>query len=190
MTQEGDITVHAIDFDDDNNIVITENGKLISARDLTLHTYNGGIEVTDDTIANRNLNILVDNKGDIELGRDVVVGGDVTVKTGSGDITMGKRGAAGVEVHTVTSTGGSIDIETGKGNISIGHNAANDPTIVAEQNITLYAKEGIITVDGKTETKQGDITVHAHNEDPAAGDNIVILHNGILDSGRDLTNCR
>ena len=187
MTQEGDITVHAIDFDDDNNIVITENGKLISARDLTLHTYNGGIEVTDDTIANRNLNILVDNKGGIELGRDVVVGGDVAVKTGSGDITMGKRGAAGVEVHTVTSTGGSINIETGKGNISIGHNAANDPTIVAEQNVTLYAKEGIITVDGKTETKQGDITVHAHNEDPAAGDNIVILHNGILDSGRDLT---
>ena len=187
MTQEGDITVHAVDFDDDNNIVITENGKLISTRDLTLHTYNGGIEVTDDTIANRNLNILVDNKGDIELGRDVVVGGDVTVKTGSGDITMGKQGAAGVEVHTVTSTGGSIDIETGKGNISIGHNAANDPTIVAEKNVTLYAKEGIITVDGKTETKQGDITVHAHNEDPAAGDNIVILHNGILDSGRDLT---
>ena len=186
-TAEGDILVKAWDEKNDQNIVITHDGKLDSGRDLTLHTYNGGINVTDNTVAQRNLNVIVDNKGSIEFGKDVTVQGDVNLKTANGDITMGKRTDTGAtEIHTVTSTGGSIDIETGKGNISIGHNAANDPTIVAKQNVTLYAKEGIITVDGKTETKQGDITVHAHNEDPAAGDNIVILHNGILDSGRDL----
>ena len=185
-TWDGDISVHAVDDDTSKNLVITENGRLNSGRDLTLHTYNGSIEITDDTLAKRNLNVIVDNKGDIEFKRDVIVGGDVNIMTDDGDITMGKRTDNGTtEFHTVTSLGGSIDIETGKGNISIGHNAANDPTLVAEQNIMLSAKDGTITVDGKTETKQGDITVEALDKETTQ--NIVIRQNGILDSARDLT---
>ena len=185
-TWDGDISVHAVDDDTSKNLVITENGRLNSGRDLTLHTYNGSIEITDDTLTKRNLNVIVDNIGDVEFGRDVIVGGDVNIMTDNGDITMGKRADNGTtEFHTVTSLGGSIDIETGKGNISIGHNATNDPTLVAEQNIMLSAKDGTITVDGKTETKQGDITVEALDKETTQ--NIVIRQNGILDSARDLT---
>ena len=185
-TAEGNITVEALNKADAQNIVIEQNGKLVSGQDLTLHTYNGDITVTDNTLAKRNLNVLVDNKGSIEFGRDVTVGGDVKVITGIGNVTMGKRAGNGItEVHTVTSTGGSIDIETGKGNISIGHNAANDPTVVAKQDVKLSARNGIITVDGKTETEQGDITVEALDKE--TDQNIVIKQNGVLDSGRDLT---
>ena len=185
-TAEGDILVKAWDEKNDQNIVITHNGKLDSGHDLTLHTYNGGINVTDNTVAQRNLNVIVDNKGSIEFGKDVTVQGDVNLKTANGDITMGKRTDTGAtEIHTVTSIGGSIDIETGKGNISIGQNAASDPTIVADQNVKLTTQDGIITVDGKTMTKKGDITVIARDEDDPSEQNLVITMRGELDAGTE-----
>jgi hypothetical protein len=185
-TAEGDILVKAWDEKNDQNIVITHDGKLDSGHDLTLHTYNGGINVTDNTVAQRNLNVIVDNKGSIEFGKDVTVQGDVNLKTANGDITMGKRTDTGAtEIHTVTSTGGSIDIETGKGNISIGQNAASDPTIVADQNVKLTTQDGIITVDGKTMTKKGDITVIARDEDDPSEQNLVITMRGELDAGTE-----
>ena len=185
-TAEGDILVQAWDEDTDQNIVITHNGKLDSGRDLTLHTYNGSIEVTGNTTAKRDLNVIVDNEGSIEFGKDVKVHGDVNLKTANGDITMGKRTDTGAtEVHTVTSLGGSIDIETGKGNISIGQNAASDPTIDAYQNVKLTTQDGTITVDGKTMTKKGDITVIARDEDDPTEQNLVITMRGELDAGTD-----
>jgi DUF4097 and DUF4098 domain-containing protein YvlB len=96
---------------DNQNIVIEQDGKLDSGRDLTLQTYNGDIKVTDNTKAEHDLNVIVDNKGSIEFEKDVTVQGDVNIKTAEGDVTMGKRKEDGsTEVHTVTSTGGSIDI--------------------------------------------------------------------------------
>ena len=184
-TKKGDIIVLARDEDDTDNLIINMNGELDSGRDLTLSTYNGSIEVTDDTKAKQDLKVIVENKGDVEFWTDVTVKGDVNISTGEGDVTMGKSGTAGVEVHTVTSTGGSINIETDKGNIDIGHNAANDPTIVAEQNVQLTTKDGIITVDGKTMTKKGDITVIARDEDDSTEQNLVITVNGELDAGTE-----
>jgi hypothetical protein len=51
----------------------------------------------------------------------------------------------------------------------------------------LKTMDGTITVDGRTETHKGDITVVARDEDDPAGQNLIITMKGELDSGRDLT---
>ncbi|SDO87442.1 leukotoxin LktA like protein [Selenomonas ruminantium] len=170
-TDHGNIAVgHGINSDTGAIRLQTDNGDIQVGKDITAGK--------DVTISSHQGDIIV---GDIKLGND----GDVLAKSGNVSIKTDK-GVIGI-VKTVKAQNGSVDIETGEGSIGIGYNGADVPTVVAEQDITLTAKDGIINVDGKTQTIKGDISVYAHNEDPAAGDNIVLLQNGILDSGRDLT---
>ena len=67
------------------------------------------------------------------------------------------------------------------GNINIGE-LADGNTITAKENIDLYVADGIITVNGKTETEQGDITVIANDEDmdDDTTQDLVINQNGKL----------
>ena len=175
QTADGDIVMQAKNEKVDKNIVITENGKLISGRDLTLHTYNGGIEVTDDTVARRNLTVIVDNKGDVTFATSVDVQGDISADVKQGNITIGHEIMAGKD----------ISMKTGSGSIHIGNNGPDVRTVYAVGNIDMYVADGVINVYGKTETANGDITMQAKDE--YTDQNIVIAQNGKLISGRDLT---
>ena len=92
--------------------------------------------------------------------------GDVSIQTGQGTVAI---------VKTVTAQKGSIDVESGKGDILIGDNGADVKTVSAEQNVKLATQDGTIVVSGKTETRKGDITVLARDEDN--NNNLII--NGI-----------
>ena len=180
-TQEGDILAEAMDEETAQNIVITHNGVLDSGRDLTLHTYNGDIEVTDRTLAKRNLLVIVDNQGDISFGRDIAVAGDVDVTTNKGDITIGKN---------VSSEQGSVGIRTKGGSILVGDNDPDVETVTAYQDVKLTAEGGRIEVYGKTLTKKGDIIMSAGTDRDVAGDTgkrIVVARNGEIEAGRDAT---
>ena len=62
-TQEGDITVEALNKEKEGtgSIEITHNGMLDSGHDLTLHTSNGSIDVTGNTLAKHDLSVTIDN---------------------------------------------------------------------------------------------------------------------------------
>ena len=134
-TVEGDITVDAHDGNEEagDNLVIAHNGQLISGRDLTLHTYNGNIEVTDDTTAQRNLILTVDNRGDVTFDRNVDVEGTISAEVKQGDLTIGKELNAGEDISVKTgggniavgadvSAGRDVAMTTGGGNITVGEN--------------------------------------------------------------------
>ncbi|MBR1493546.1 MAG: hypothetical protein IJ601_00640, partial [Acidaminococcaceae bacterium] len=220
-TTHGDITVTALDDDTLQNLVIEQNGKLISGRNLTLKTYNGDIQVTDRTAAKQDLTVDIGNKGNIAFGVDVTVLGNIDMSTGDGDIFVGKDLTAGGKTNLITGSGdivvgysgngdinageditirtgsgkidviktvvsdnGSVSITNKNGDILIGSNGVDEETIAAKQNITLNAENGVISVFGKTETKEGDIKVRAWDEGEEP--DIVINQNGKLISGRDL----
>ena len=264
-TQNGDITVYAHDEDKPDNIVITQNGKLDSARDLTLHSYNGGITVTKDTTAQRDLTVIVENEGNVKFAENVTVSGNiyayagkgdmtvgkgltadksifvktgsghvtvgakvtaktdsVVVKTGGGNVTVGEDITAGTTVElssnagditvgdadggnvkaegnidittkaggievvkTVVSDDGNVKVTSDYGNVRIGSNGADVRTVYAKGDIDVHVTEGVIQVQGKTETAKGNITMDAHNEKDVQ--NIVINQDGKLVSGQDLT---
>ena len=180
-TADGDISMQAHNEQDNQNIVIEQDGKLVSGRDLTLHVYNGDIEVTDKTLAGKDFYAIVDNKGNISFERDVTTTGDLVFEVDDGDVTIN---------HTVTSTEGSINISSREGNIRIGDNGPTDETVTAKENVSLVTENGKIEVYGKTSTENGDITLKAANPQYIAGtdgQNIIIDHNGQIDSGQDAT---
>ncbi len=132
-TVEGDITVDAHDENEEagDNLVIAHNGQLISGRDLTLHTYNGNIDVTDDTTAQRNLILTVDNRGDVTFDRNVDVEGTISAEVKQGDLTIGKELNAGED----------ISVKTGGGNIAVGADVS------AGRDVAMTTGGGNITVE-------------------------------------------
>ena len=177
-TVEGDITVDAHDENEEagDNLVIAHNGQLISGRDLTLHTYNGNIEVTDDTTAQRNLILTVDNRGDVTFDRNVDVEGTISAEVKQGDLTIGKELNAGEDISVKTgggniavgadvSAGQDVAMTTGGGNITVGED------VTAGRNAELTTVAGDIAVgsdgtgsvtaekDVKVTTGDGDIDI-------------------------------
>ena len=153
-TQNGDITVEALDKEKKGtgNIVITQNGKLDSGRDLTLHTSNGSIDVTGNTLAKEDLTVTIENVGNVTFERNVDVTGNVVAKTGTGNITIGK---------TIT-TGKDVSMTVDTGNVKIGAN------VNAGQNANMQVGTGHIevgedvTAGGKVKldvTKSGSVTI-------------------------------
>ena len=174
-TLDGDITVVALEKDGNDvaerNVIITQNGKLDSGRDLNIHTYNGSIDVTGDTLAKQNLTVTVDNEGDVNFKENVKVKGTVTAEVGTGDITIGKKITAGNDVNMTVKDGDiqvgekvtadkDVNMTVGSGNILIGE------TVTAGGNINMTVDkgsadtdyEGIILV-GEEVTAKGDISV-------------------------------
>ena len=179
--------------------VVTEGNVAVGAEvdavqgSVTMQTGAGSVLVGQDITAGQGVSIT-SQQGDVLIG-DPITGndGDVLAKKGDVSIQTG-QGYVGI-VKTVTAQQGSIDIESGKGDILIGNNGPDDETVTAKQNVTLETANGKITVDGKTSTTDGDITLKAASETyvkGTAGQNIIInndgiTHNGIVDSGRDAT---
>ena len=131
--QGGDITMHAHDEYTDKNIVIGQYGKLDSDRDLTLHTYNGGIEVTDDTTAKRNLTVIVDNAGNVTFGENVNVTGNITADVNVGNISVGKD---------ITADKGTVTLNAKEGSIAVGKIDADgnkNGRIKADGNVKITA---------------------------------------------------
>ena len=116
---------------------------------------------------------ITSQQGSVVIGDVTTDEGDILAKNGDVSIQTG-QGTVAI-VKTVTAQKGSIDVESGKGDILIGDNGADVKTVSAEQNVKLATQDGTIVVSGKTETRKGDITVLARDEDN--NNNLII--NGI-----------
>ena len=144
---------------------------------------NGGNTLqTTSLTANREVRFEVQGAGDIALKGNISAGnGDVVANIGGkGNITIAK---------SIESKNESVSLKTKEGNIVIGgDNGSNEETIKAKKNATIGTELGTITIQGKTITETGDITMTAGN---ATYDqtkvNFIITGNGQLDSGKGIT---
>ena len=164
-----------------SSVIIDQNGQVISDNGgITITSGNGDFHITDTVKAKTNLTVNTVNKGNMYFDNNIVVTGDVNAKTDEGDVYIG---------NSVTSTGGNINVSVIKGNIDVGDNDADVETITANQNINIETGTGTITVYGKTSTQEGDISLAAGSESYVPGDtgqNIIIDHNGLVDSARNV----
>ena len=181
------------------NFIIANGGELVAEQGgITLNGRNGDVVITNDIRAGKDLTVNIAGQGDVGFGYDVNVSNDVNISTEKGDIVVG---------NAVTSTGGNINmttgegyidvqkavtaeqdlaITTGKGNITIGDNGPNVPTVTAKQNATVGTELGIVTISGKTEAQQGDVTLYAGSEEyTQAGKTVVINEDGTVAEGGD-----
>ena len=193
----------------EGDITLGEN--LNVQKDLSMSTDNGDITVGQTVTATQGSVGMTTGTGEITIGEDVTAGNNVSVTTGTGNVTVGSNGKGSVTadkdvvvtvgkgdvdiVKSVASTESSVDISTQDGNIHIGNNGPDVKTVTAKEDVTLETEKGKITVDGKTSTEEGDITLKAASEnytEGAAGQNIIInndgiTHNGVVESGNDAT---
>ena len=82
-TQDGDITLQAsnseyVEGEDGKNIIINQDGKIESGRDVNLIAGNGDLHVTGNVTARGTLNAETRGQGDIYLDQDVTVVKDRT----------------------------------------------------------------------------------------------------------------
>ena len=165
--QEGDIDIASGQGD-----IIVGNTVNSDEGNVSLQSGNGDILVGQDITAGQAVSIT-SQQGDVVIGDVTTDEGDILAKNGDVSIQTG-QGTVAI-VKTVTAQKGSIDVESGKGDILIGDNGADVKTVSAEQNVKLATQDGTIVVSGKTETRKGDITVLARDEDN--NNNLII--NGI-----------
>ena len=171
--------------------ITTEEGNIAIGRTInsdegtvTLQTKTGDILVGQDITAGNSV-ALSTTEGSIVVGdKDTGNDGDILAKTGN--VTIGTDNGNIEVVKTVTAEKGSIDITSGKGDILIGNNGPDVKTVSAYKDVDLTAKNGKITVYGKTSAETGDATLLAGNETYVAGDagtNIIIDQNGEVKAG-------
>ncbi|MBR6001165.1 MAG: hypothetical protein IK089_07940, partial [Oxalobacter sp.] len=165
-SQTGDIHIAAAsatytEGGENTNIIIGVTGDIAAKEgSVTLEAENGDIVVTDQVHAKKSLNVTTIGRGEISLGTDVMVDGDINLMTDVGGITVG---------HQIQSTEGSIKaIVNEKGNIEVGYtgkgnadvaDAAVVDTVTAEKDVTLTTALGKVLVKGGTASKAGDIHV-------------------------------
>ncbi|MBQ5345341.1 MAG: hypothetical protein J6F33_09125, partial [Acidaminococcaceae bacterium] len=158
-TAKGDITMQAHNEKDGQNLVIAQNGKLLSGRDLTMKTYNGTILVTEDTAAKRNLKAEIENEGDIIFLSNVNVKENVSASAYQGSILIGNTIKAGQNIDMVADTG----------YIFVGE------SVKAGQDIGMKVREGDIFVGDDVTSEHGGVSMQVET-----GDVMV----GLIDSGR------
>ena len=177
-----------------------------AGKTIDMTVGSGDVIVGESVKAGQDIGLTV-GTGDIYVGDDVTSEkGGVSMKVGTGDITVGLFGEGSVTAKkdvsiaidegdldiatSVESKQGSVTAKIGAGDIHIGDNGEGVKTVTAMQNVTLETKEGKIEVFGKTSTQDGDITLKAASKEYVKGDdghNIIIDHNGEIDSGNDAT---
>ena len=169
-TDVGDITVAARDTDNDNNLIIKNNGisfygELDAASDsedpaatgnLSLQTYNGDIEITDHTKAKGDINAKVENKGSIAFGVDVSTDGNLNFEVDDGDIIVGKN---------VTAVG-DIAMTAGTGNIIVGSAVTSE-----KGNVGIQTGEGLVAINKSVTAQQGSIDVQVGTGGVTIGNN-------------------
>ena len=185
-----------VDTDGDLNFEVDEGditvgNKLTATGDIAMTTGTGNINMGQDITAGKDVSISSQN-GNVVIGDTTTGEGDVLSKTGDVSIQAGQDVSI---VKTVKAQEGSIDIQAGTGDVTIGNNGPNVETVTAYKNIDINVELGQIEINGKTSTKEGDITLKAASEnyvEGTAGQNIIInndgiTHNGVVESGRDAT---
>ena len=189
--------------------IIIYNGTVQARNDVMATTAKGNIEYAKTVQAGHNVTAQADAEGNITVGDAIITGtGDVALSTANGTITVGEEDGTGridaygvvqinaakadasdtnlVDILTsVESRNADVNVKTVNGNIYIGSNDPTTDTVTAKGNINLEAVDGKIIIEGKTSTKEGDITLQATNDSYVAGDagkNIIIDHNGAIES--------
>ncbi len=184
------------------NISLAQNVNV--ENDMSIRTENGDITIGKQVNAGQGSVTLTTETGNVTIGEDITAGNSVSVTTGTGDVTVGSNGSGSVTadkdvavnvgkgsvdiVKSVASNNGSVAVQSGEGNIHIGNNGPDVDTVKARKNVTLETADGKITVDGKTSTRDGDVTLKAANKEYVAGkdgQNIIINHTGKVESGHD-----
>ncbi len=173
---------------------ITLDKDVTVVKDMTMQTEKGNITVGKDITA-KNGNVTINAKsGSVAVGTvdgsgnksgKVEAGGNVTIN--AAQPSAGTNNLVDI-LTSVESKNADVSVKTVNGDIHIGSNDANTETVTAKGNVTLEADNGKIIIDGKTSTKEGDITLKATNKEykPGAdGQNIIIHQSGVVDSGRD-----
>ena len=204
---------------ENGDLVVTDNVKAKGS--LNAETQGKGNITLGKDVSVKNDMVMKTEEGDITIGKDITANqGSVTLTTGSGNITVGVDNGSGqkvgiidangtVNINTGTGAGNnnnvnietsveskaeSVNIKVKDGDIHIGNNGPDTNTVTAKENVTMETTGGTITVDGKTSTQDGDITLKAVNKDYAPGQNIIINngtdsagieHNGKVISGKD-----
>ncbi|MBR1885296.1 MAG: hypothetical protein IJ812_02700, partial [Schwartzia sp.] len=112
--------------------------------------------------------------------------GDVIAE--KGDVIADISGTGNIEIYNSVESGNdSVSLRTGKGDIVIGaDNTHNEETIKAKNNVTVETGTGTITIQGKTSTQVGDITMKAGKDSYQAGvanGNFIIRDDGKMISG-------
>ena len=158
------------------------NGNVVAIDNVRADVLAGDITVGENVITRNGAITLTTADGFVEVGEDdgsghIMAGGDVSIDT--------KKGGY-VDVKTnIGSAHGSVSVKSGEGYIHIGNNDSDTDTVMANKNVTLEVANGKITVDGKTSTEEGDITLKAANKEYVegeAGKNIIINHTGKVES--------
>ncbi|WP_303839130.1 hypothetical protein [Selenomonas ruminantium] len=147
---------------------------------------NGDIELLGNIKAENGIvKGSISGKGNIDIGqRDVLnektitAKGDVTLETGQGDIAI---------VKGIESEDESIKLDTGRGNIIVGReNVTQEESLIANKNVSIGTNTGTITIQGKTATVVGDISMKAGQDVYEPGiehGNFIIREDGKIDSG-------
>ena len=189
FTQDGDITMKAGEdsyVEGQSNFIINQNGKVESGRDIALEGRNGDIHVTDDIVAKRNVNTIVEEQGSVYFDVDLTSSDSVSITVDKGDIYVG---------NTVTSTDGDIKMSTKEGDINIGatvsaskgnvvmdigdgniHVGAN---IASGQDTNLTTGSGNISVDNLVTSDDGSISLTTGAGNISVNDKIIAKKAGI-----------
>lgn len=201
---EGDITAAAsvpVYQPGKDSIILEQNGEVVSGGAITINSGNGDFHITDRVQAEESLYTNVIGKGSMYYDTDIEVRNDVKTAVEEGTIYVGSNVKAGNDVdmssgtgniyvgHSIDAKTGNINLKVGRGNIDVGDNDAETETITADNEVNIATNVGKITVYGKTSTRKGDITLKAGSENYVAGEdgrNIIIDHNGLVDSARDV----
>ena len=191
---------------------VTYNASIVAGDSVLADVLKGDIYVGDNIVAQNHVT-LTDGKGTILVGDTInTTKGDVTLTAKEGTVTVGEADGTGridaggnvaisaeksdpadtnlVDILTsVESRNADVSVKTVNGNIHIGNNNNPDTeTVTAKGNVKLEAKTGKIIIDGKTSTKEGDITMQATSASYMPGEdgkNIIINQDGKLEAGRD-----
>ena len=182
------------------------NNTIDAGQNIDMAVGTGFVIVGESVKAGQDIGLAV-GTGNIYVGDDVTSeNGGVKMQVGTGDITVGLFGEGSVTAEkdvSIAINEGNLDISTslrsrtesvtakiGAGDIHIGDNGPGVETVTAYKNVTLETEEGKIEVFGKTATETGDIKLKAASKEYVKGDdghNIIIDHNGEIDSGNDAT---
>ncbi|MBO4789784.1 MAG: hypothetical protein J5492_02090, partial [Oxalobacter sp.] len=214
-TEQGDILVSAASDtyeagEKGQNIVIQDDGLLVSGRHATLEATNGDIHMTDAVSAKEDLNAVVHEAGSVYFDMQVDVGGNVTASTGQGDVVFNGDVSAqnnvwlsteegDIDINGSLSAKGDVAALAGEGNITFDGpvTAQSDVEAVtgkgyisANANITgasiaAETGQGSITVNGNLTSTLNDIELTAVDREPNNEDGNSAV-NGSLDAARDV----
>ena len=197
LTGDGDVKSETgnVSIETGNGTIAIVKTVKADGGDVGITTGDGSILVGGDVTAKEDVEIS-SSTGAIIIG-DVATGNDGDVLSTTGDVSIHTGDGTIAIVKTVKAAGGDVGVTTGEGDILIGSNGPNVKTVTANQNVKVETDLGTITIEGKTSTVNGDITMKAgkdsyradegDGEDRIQNGNFIIKADGEVDSGGAVT---